>query len=63
MRAALTAFVALALALPGSAAQKQILSRVYTVDRKYRSMEGPSSVEKITLGPDGSARTEPMDPA
>ena len=29
---------------------QQILSKVYTIDRKYRSMEGPSSVQRITLG-------------
>jgi hypothetical protein len=29
---------------------QQFLSKVYTIDRKYRSMEGPSSVERITLG-------------
>jgi len=27
-----------------------VLSRVYTIDRKYRSMEGPSSVQKVYLG-------------
>jgi len=32
------------------AAEKQVLSKVYTIDRKYRSMEGPSSVEKVYLG-------------
>ncbi|HEY8848801.1 MAG TPA: hypothetical protein VIO12_05890, partial [Thermoanaerobaculia bacterium] len=30
--------------------QAQFLSTVYTIDRKYRSMEGPSSVQKIYLG-------------
>ncbi len=29
---------------------QQILSKVYTIDRKYRSMEGPSSVQRVTLG-------------
>ena len=28
---------------------KEILSKVYAIDRKYRSMEGPSSVQRITL--------------
>jgi len=32
------------------ATEVQFLSKVYTIDRKYRSMEGPSSVEKIYLG-------------
>ncbi len=30
--------------------QAQFLSTVYTIDRKYRSMEGPSSVQKVYLG-------------
>src|SRR2546423_10600871 len=34
----------------GLAAQKQFLSSVYTIDRKYRSMEGPSSVQTVYLG-------------
>ena len=29
---------------------QQFLSKVYTIDKKYRSMEGPASVERITLG-------------
>ena len=32
------------------AAEKQFLSNVYTIDRKYRSMEGPSSVKTVYLG-------------
>ena len=27
-----------------------VLSKVYTIDRKYRSMEGPASVQKVFLG-------------
>jgi hypothetical protein len=27
-----------------------VLSKVYTIDRKYRSMEGPSSIQKVFLG-------------
>ena len=27
-----------------------VLSNVYTIDRKYRSMEGPSSVQTVYLG-------------
>jgi hypothetical protein len=37
-------------AAPALAAERQILSKVYTIDRKYRSMEGPSSVQKVVLG-------------
>ncbi len=47
------AFSTCALLLAASnliAAEKQVLSKVYTIDRKYRSMEGPSSVEKVYLG-------------
>ena len=29
---------------------QEVLSKVYAIDRKYRSMEGPSSVQRITLG-------------
>ncbi|HKB80359.1 MAG TPA: hypothetical protein VKH35_11655 [Thermoanaerobaculia bacterium] len=50
MKSTLTACFAVLLALNGYAAQQQILSKVYTIDRKYRSMEGPSSVQKIYLG-------------
>ena len=34
---------------------KQILSKVYTIDKIYRSMEGPSSVQRITLGDTNSS--------
>src|SRR6266852_7011109 len=37
-------------ASPCIASERQILSKVYTIDRKYRSMEGPSSLQKIVLG-------------
>lgn len=30
--------------------QKQVLSPTYTIDRIYRSMEGPSSLQKVYLG-------------
>ena len=36
---------------------KQFISPVYTIDRIYHSMEGPSSVERIYLG-DPSAPAE-----
>lgn len=29
---------------------QQILSKVYTIDKKYRSMEGPSSMQRINIG-------------
>jgi hypothetical protein len=38
------------LASTAVAAEKQFLSQVYTIDRKYRSMEGPSSVQTVYLG-------------
>ena len=34
---------------------KQILSKVYTIDKIYRSMEGPSSIQRITLGDPSSS--------
>lgn len=30
--------------------RKQVLSQTYTIDRKYRSMEGPGSLQRIYLG-------------
>lgn len=33
-----------------SVMRKQVLSQTYTIDRKYRSMEGPGSLERIYLG-------------
>src|SRR2546430_6502446 len=32
----------------------RVLSQTYTIDRKYRSMEGPSSVQRITLREGGA---------
>jgi len=40
----------LMMASAAVAAEKQFLSNVYTIDRKYRSMEGPSSVKTVYLG-------------
>src|SRR5512141_2122445 len=34
---------------------KQVLSKVYTIDKIYRSMEGPSSIQRITLGDPSSS--------
>ncbi|HEY8183010.1 MAG TPA: hypothetical protein VII32_12265 [Thermoanaerobaculia bacterium] len=42
-------------ASPCIAAERQILTKVYTIDRKYRSMEGPSSLQKIVLGSSATA--------
>jgi len=42
-------------ATPCIAAERQILTKVYTIDRKYRSMEGPSSLQKIVLGSSATA--------
>ena len=48
------AALALAVATSAFAAEtilrKQVLSQTYTIDKKYRSMEGPGSLQKIFLG-------------
>ena len=52
--AILTTSAALAAAPAGQS--KQFVSPVYTIDKIYHSMEGPSSMERIYLGdPNGSA--------
>jgi cyclophilin family peptidyl-prolyl cis-trans isomerase len=38
------------IALPLLAETKQVLSKVYTIDKKYRSMEGPGSIITVHLG-------------
>lgn len=46
-------FLLLISVFPLAAAQietKQVLSKTYTIDRKYRSMEGPASSDRIYLG-------------
>ena len=43
-----------AQSVPVATYSKVILSDVYTVDRKYRSMQGPSSSQAIQLGEPGS---------
>jgi cyclophilin family peptidyl-prolyl cis-trans isomerase len=51
MKRALGCIVALSLAAtPLAAATKQVLSKVYTIEKKYKSMEGPSGVQTIYLG-------------
>jgi hypothetical protein len=41
---------ALIAATPAPAQTYRVLSQTYTIDKKYRSMEGPSSMQKIHLG-------------
>ena len=44
-------FAALQLdAAPLPALKREVLSQVYTIEKKYRSMEGPSSVQQVFLG-------------
>lgn len=50
IRRVLGVLIGLLITASAFAAQKQVLSDVYTIDRKYRSMEGPSSVQKVYLG-------------
>src|SRR5579884_3754672 len=40
----------LLIASTAFAAEETFLSKVYTIDKKYRSMEGPSSVQTVYLG-------------
>lgn len=74
MKRLLFAFIAILVVVTTAAAQegqtKQFLSPVYTIDRIYHSMEGPSSIDRIYLGdPNGPAellwitgiRTEMVD--
>lgn len=54
--ASIAVLLTAALALPLAAADrtpieyKQVLSQSYIVDRKYKSMEGPSSMQRVYLG-------------
>ncbi|HKO55776.1 MAG TPA: peptidylprolyl isomerase, partial [Thermoanaerobaculia bacterium] len=57
MKRTLLGIVALAALVPTVRAEeaptvmrKQILSRTYTIDKKYRSMEGPGSLQRVYLG-------------
>jgi cyclophilin family peptidyl-prolyl cis-trans isomerase len=54
-RSSLLTSVAFLLAGTAVAAQIQFLSNVYTIDRKYRSMEGPASMQKVYLGDQSKA--------
>src|SRR5216117_1473941 len=48
---ALSSVVALAAAAADAPVMtQQFLSPVYTIDKKYRSMEGPASSDKVFLG-------------
>jgi hypothetical protein len=53
LRSLLALFALAALATPPTAAAQarslEVLSKVYTVDRKYRSMEGPMSTQTVQL--------------
>src|SRR5947209_2172504 len=46
------ALLAAATIVPSDAPAQtyRVLSQTYTIDKKYRSMEGPSSMQRITLG-------------
>jgi VanZ family protein len=44
------AVLSLLVCLPLFAETQQVLSQTYTIDKKYRSMEGPSSVITVHLG-------------
>ena len=50
----LASLLAGCLALPAAAQgpirTQQVLSKVYTIDRIYRSMEGPGSIQRINIG-------------
>src|ERR1051325_11484418 len=50
MKRLLLIAVSLAVCLPLVAEQKQVLSDVYRIDKKYKSMEGPAGVKTIYLG-------------
>ena len=50
MKRALAFLVCAGLAAPLLADSKQVLSGVYAIEKKYRSMEGPSGVQTVYLG-------------
>jgi cyclophilin family peptidyl-prolyl cis-trans isomerase len=50
MKRLLAVAAALAVALPLAAATKQVLSDVYRIDKKYKSMEGPAGIQTVYLG-------------
>src|SRR5439155_21358149 len=51
MNLLLPVLLAATIAPPSSPSQTyRVLSQTYTIDKKYRSMEGPASVQRIRLG-------------
>jgi cyclophilin family peptidyl-prolyl cis-trans isomerase len=50
---AMATTAASAFAVEPALQKQQFLSQVYTIDKKYRSMEGPSSMERVYLGDPG----------
>ena len=59
MNILLPVLLAATMAPSGPPAQiYRVLSQTYTIDKKYRSMEGPSSVQRITLGPGTGTKPE-----
>jgi len=50
MKRSLVAIIAILTAAGALAGSKQFISPVYTIDKIYHSMEGPSSMERIYLG-------------
>jgi cyclophilin family peptidyl-prolyl cis-trans isomerase len=53
MKRALASILVLSFAvlpLAASTATKQVLSKVYAIEKKYKSMEGPSGVQTVFLG-------------
>jgi hypothetical protein len=50
MKRALAFLACAALAAPLLADSKQVLSGVYPIEKKYRSMEGPSGIQTVYLG-------------
>jgi hypothetical protein len=50
MKRPLLAIIAILTAATALAGSKQFISPVYTIDKIYHSMEGPSSMERIYLG-------------
>jgi len=49
-RTSFVVLLSLLVCLPALAETQQVLSQVYTIDKKYRSMEGPGSVITVHLG-------------
>jgi hypothetical protein len=54
MKRSLLAIIAILTTVSALAGSKQFISPVYTIDKIYHSMEGPSSMERIYLGDPGA---------